>query len=116
MSRVLQNINCPALIINSVEDHIHILFALSRVLALASAVRDLKRASSLWLKGKGKSCEFFSWQAGYGAFSVSKSQVELVKRYIAGQAEKHKKMSFQEEYRDILRSLNISFDERYVWG
>jgi REP element-mobilizing transposase RayT len=100
---------------NSVADHVHVLFNLHRTKALADVVMELKRGSSKWMKTKGSLFAAFQWQGGYGAFSVSQSSVPEVRDYILGQAEHHKKVSFQDEFRAFLRRYEIEFDERYVW-
>ena len=115
MAVVLQNIDCPAILINSVEDHIHILFELSRTAALSKAVEEVKKSSSKWIKTQDVAYSSFAWQAGYGAFAVSESNTAMVRHYIADQRAHHRKKSFQEEYRAFLERHNIAFDERYVW-
>jgi len=115
LTTVLKNLNCPVLRINSVADHMHILFALHRTIALSKAVEDIKKSSSKWLKTQSDALLTFSWQAGYGAFSVSHSNLPAVKRYIDGQAEHHQRMSFQDEFRQFLNKHQIDFDEQYLW-
>lgn len=78
-------------------------------------VEEVKRGSSLWLKSKGPDLHNFAWQNGYGIFSIGHSQVEKLKKYIAGQEEHHRKVSFQDELRQFLRRYQIEFDERYIW-
>lgn len=78
-------------------------------------VKEVKRGSSLWLKTRSSALDDFAWQNGYGIFSVGFSQVEAVKNYIAGQEEHHRKVAFQDEFRELLRRYEIEFDERYVW-
>jgi putative transposase len=114
---VLQNFNCPAVLINSVEDHVHILLELARTVAIASVVEEVKTTSSKWLKRQPAQNDLrsFAWQAGYGAFSVSQSAVQDVRDYIANQREHHRQRSFQEEYRLFLEKHKIAFDEQYVW-
>lgn len=112
---ILQDQECAAVEIGSVPDHLHLLFVLSKNKALADVVREVKRGTSRWLKSKGPQFAAFEWQAGYGAFSVSQSAVEKVRRYIRDQAEHHRKVSFQDELRAFLRRHGIEFDERYVW-
>ncbi|MCF6312786.1 MAG: IS200/IS605 family transposase [Verrucomicrobiales bacterium] len=112
---VFKNLNSPTLAINSVEDHIHILFMLHRTIPLSKAVEDIKKSSSKWLKTQSPALTTFSWQTGYGAFSVSESNVDAVKRYIANQADHHRKVSFQDELRSFLTKHHITFDERYLW-
>jgi REP element-mobilizing transposase RayT len=115
MATVLQNIGCTPVLINSVEDHVHILFDLARTVTVSSAVEDVKKASSKWLKTRGTALGGFSWQAGYGAFAVSESNVAAVRDYIANQQEHHRTKTFQEEYRAFLERHQIAYDERYVW-
>lgn len=115
MSVVLKNARCPALLINSVEDHVHILFELHRTVALATAVEEVKKSSSRWIKTQPNIPASFAWQAGYGGFAVSASNVDVVRHYIANQREHHKKMTFQDEFRELLRRHQMEFDERYVW-
>ena len=115
MATVLKNLGCPALLINSVEDHVHLLFDLGRTVAISTAVEEVKKTSSKWIKAKGTSFSRFAWQAGYGAFAVSESNVAEVRAYIANQEEHHRKRSFQEEYRSFLDRHGIDYDERYVW-
>jgi REP element-mobilizing transposase RayT len=92
------------------ENHLHLLFALPATCSLAQAVQKLKGSSSRWM-GDG-----FSWQEGYGAFSVSPSQVEVVKEYIQNQEEHHRKRDFEQEFVALLRNCGIAYDERYVFG
>jgi len=106
---------CPVLVVNSVEDHIHILFLLHRTVALSKVVEDVKKSSAKWLKTQSDDYSQFAWQAGYGAFSVSESNVPVVKQYIADQEQHHRKKSFQDELRSFLRKHHIEFDERYLW-
>lgn len=115
MATVLKNLNCPSVLINSVEDHAHILFKLGRTVTLAKAVEEVKKSSSKWIKPKSAMLGKFSWQAGYGAFSVSESNVEAVADYIRQQEEHHRVKTFQEEFREFLSKNKIDYDERYVW-
>jgi len=115
MATVLQNLGCAPVLINSVEDHVHILFELARTVSVSQAVEDVKKSSSKWIKTQGNEFAGFAWQAGYGAFAVSESNVPTVRDYIAGQQEHHRRKSFQEEYRAFLERHGVAFDERYVW-
>jgi putative transposase len=115
LAAVLKDIGCPVVLINSVEDHVHILFALSRTTSLSTAVEHLKKTSSKWVKTQGPDVAGFAWQAGYGAFSVSESNVVSVRRYIAGQREHHHIRTFEDEFRALLERHGVAFDERYVW-
>ena len=109
------NIACQVIIVGGTADHIHILCKLSRNVSIAKMVGEIKRESSKWIKTKGNMLNKFSWQNGYGAFSVGKSEVENVKSYIIHQEEHHRKKNFQDEYRLFLKKYEIEYDERYVW-
>lgn len=110
---LFRNIECPVLQIGGVEDHVHILFRLSRTITLAQVVEKTKSSTSKWLKTKGY--HDFAWQAGYGAFSVSQSQAGHVVAYIQGQEDHHRVLSFQDELRALFTEAGIELDERYVW-
>ncbi len=99
----------------SVADHIHLLVAHPRTVALADLVQVIKTGSTKWLKSKAPGSQDFHWQSGYGAFSLSPSHRAALEKYLAGQAQHHRKISFQEEYRRLLKKYGIEFDERYVW-
>ena len=93
----------------------HLLCALSRTCNAAAMVKEVKRGSSLWLKTKSPDLSDFAWQNGYGIFSIGFSQIKSVREYITGQEEHHRKVSFQDEFRQLLHRYEIEFDERYVW-
>jgi putative transposase len=112
---VLNEMGCQSLLVGGVEGHVHLLFALSRTRTPADTLRDLKRSSSAWVKSRDLSLRDFAWQNGYGLFSVGFSQVEQVRRYILGQPEHHRKVSFQDELRSLLKRYRMDYDERYVW-
>ena len=115
IAAILKSCDSPALKIGGTEDHVHILLALSRNYTLAKITEEFKKSSSKWIKTKGPEFCTFSWQNGYGGFSVSQSHVDDVIHYIETQQEHHRKMSFQDEYREFLRRYQIIFDEKYVW-
>jgi REP element-mobilizing transposase RayT len=98
-----------------VEDHVHILCNLSRTVTIAQLVEDSKKTTSKWMKEQGTAHRDFYWQGGYGSFSVSQSNVEQVRTYIANQEEHHRTVSFQDEFRALCRKHGIEIDERYVW-
>lgn len=110
---ILENIACPSIQIGGMPDHLHVLHLLSRTMPLSKVLEEVKRSSSKWRKEQGLAG--FSWQAGYGAFSVSQSQRDMVVRYIRNQPVHHRKLTFQEEYIRFLRRYNVQYDERYVW-
>jgi putative transposase len=112
---ILSNLDCQPVIVGGVEDHAHLLCALGRTCEAAAMVKEVKRGSSLWLKTRSADLRDFSWQNGYGIFSIGYSQIESARDYIAGQEEHHRKISFQDEFRSLLKRYAIEFDERYVW-
>ena len=101
--------------VGGVADHVHIVTTLPRTLSQAEFIEQIKKTSSKWLKALDARYRGFFWQRGYGVFSVSPSQLEIVLQYIDGQQEHHRSRTFQEEYRELLRKHGIDFDERYVW-
>ena len=115
MATVLKNLGCHANLINSVEDHAHLLFELARTVTVSQVVEDVKKSSSKWIKTQAGISAGFAWQGGYGVFSVSQSNVEAVGAYIASQREYHRTQSFQDELRALFARHEIAFDERYVW-
>ncbi len=115
MATVLKNTGCAPILINSVADHVHILFELARTVSVSQAVEEVKKSSSKWIKTQGTEFASFAWQAGYGAFAVSKSNVPAVRNYIARQQEHHRRKSFQDEYRAFLQRHGVAYDEQYVW-
>ena len=104
-----------ALAINGMSDHIHVLAKLRADKAVSDVLRDLKANSSGWIHEVFPEQKDFSWQNGYGAFTVSASQVEKVKEYIANQEKHHRKIgSFRDEFTKLLRANEIEFDEKYL--
>jgi REP element-mobilizing transposase RayT len=110
-----KQLECTSLLVGGIEDHVHILARLGRTISQAEWVKEIKRVSHGWLEMQGRAYAEFQWQGGYAGFSVSQSQLERVKAYIARQEEHHRKLSFQEELRALLRKHHLEFDERYVW-
>jgi hypothetical protein len=116
MATILRDeVDSPALLINGVEDHVHALVRLSRKHAVMKVVQEAKVATSKWLKLQPSVGDDFAWQTGYGAFSVSASLVDPVTAYIAAQAEHHRRMSYQDEFRELCRRHEVDLDERYAW-
>jgi putative transposase len=100
--------------IGGVEDHIHLLLVLRATHCLADVVREIKKASSRWVHEKVGN-QKFAWQEGYGGFTVSRSHVAGVRKYIAGQVEHHRRHSFEDEYLSLVKKHGIEFDERFLW-
>ena len=102
---------CRCLIAGGHREHVHLLVLKSATLLTGELVKEIKRPSSIWLKTEGLSD--FNWQSGYGAFSVSYSNIESVKKYILNQARNHNTKTWEQEYREFLEKNGIEFDERY---
>jgi REP element-mobilizing transposase RayT len=101
--------------VNSLRDHVHVLYGQSRTVAVAEVVQAIKGSSSRWINSTASPQTNFHWQRGYGVFSVGASEKRRIINYIADQREHHRSRSFQDEYRQLLKDYEISFDERYVW-
>jgi len=112
---IAKKLNCPPILIGGISDHVHILIQLGRSVSQADLVKELKRGSNLWIQERFPHIAKFAWQAGYGAFSVSTSNLEAVRTYIENQPEHHAKVSFQDEFRAFLEKHGVAFDERYMW-
>ena len=97
-------------------DHVHLVVSLGKQEAVADTVRDIKSNSSRWIHETFANLRGFAWQTGYGAFSVSLSNVDDVKRYISNQQEHHRVRTFKEEFIAFLKRHNIEYDERYIWS
>ncbi len=122
LGTISKNLQCPPILIGGVEDHVHILARLARTTTQADWIKELKRASTLWIREQplpapppSVSLKEFAWQAGYACFSVSVSQLEAVRLYVAHQEEHHRKIPFQDELRKMLQKHGESWDEKYVW-
>ena len=105
-----------ALEIGGVADHVHLLLSIPASMALSKAVQLIKGGSSHWMKETFPNVAGFAWQDGYGAFTVSQSQLEAVREYIRNQEEHHRTKSFAEEYRAFLERHQVEFDERFLLG
>ena len=112
---ICRNLNCPVIKINGVEDHIHVLLSLSRNIAISKLIAEIKSNSSRWIKTKDRKFREFSWQGGYGAFSVSRPQINGAIKYIEKQKEHHKTQIFKEEFLTMLKMGQIQYDEKYLW-
>ncbi len=114
MVGILDNLQSPSLQTGGVADHVHSLFLLHRTISQADLIEEVKKSSSKWMKAEG-GVRGFTWQTGYGAFSIGESQADTVIRYIQKQEEHHRKVSFQDEFRKFLARYKVPYDERYVW-
>lgn len=115
IAAIHRNMACPLLKIGGTENHLHILCRLERIVTVSKLLEEVKKSSSKWIKGKDERLADFAWQAGYGVFSIGMSNVEALGNYIARQKTHHREVSFQDEYRALLKKYRVEWDENYVW-
>ena len=115
MATVARNLSCEAYRVGGVEDHVHCAIRLSRTVAIADLVEELKTASSKWLKKQSPQLKQFSWQRGYACFSVGPADLDALCDYIDNQETHHRRRTFQEELRAFLKKYGVKFDEAFVW-
>jgi REP element-mobilizing transposase RayT len=113
---VARNHKMKALMIGGVADHVHLLLSLPSTLAIANAIQVIKGESSKWVHDTFPQHHAFSWQEGYGAFSIGISQKDVTVAYIQNQKEHHRTRTFQEEFLSFLAKHGIEYDPRYIWG
>jgi len=114
ISGIIKNKNCKLYRINGIEDHIHIMSDLHPSICLADYIKEIKVASSLWMKENGKFPAFDGWLDGYGAFTYSVREKDMIINYIKNQKEHHRSESFHDEYKRLLIENGIEFDEKYL--
>ncbi len=115
LATVARNADCECYRVGGVADHVHLAVRQSRTVTVAKLVEVLKTSSSKWLKSQSPDLTGFSWQRGYGVFSVGPANLDDLRLYIDNQEEHHRTRTFQEEYRNFLTKYGIEYDERYVW-
>ena len=115
LATICRELGAELVHVGGVADHVHIVTTLPRTLSQADLVEQIKKVSSKWIKTLDARYRVFFWQRGYGAFSVSPSQLEALLQYIEAQQEHNRTRTFQEEYRELLHRHGVDFDERYVW-
>ncbi|QEG37550.1 IS200/IS605 family transposase [Bythopirellula goksoeyrii] len=115
LATTCQTLKCPSHAIGCFDDHIHIACSLARTISVSDLIQELKQDSSKWIKAKGAQYREFSWQNGYGAFSIGQSQLPDLRNYVNNQREHHRRQTFQEEFRCICEKYLVPIDERYVW-
>lgn len=115
ISGIIKEKEQKPIIVNGVEDHVHLFIGMKPVICLADLMRDIKNNSSKFINDKKYIKGRFSWQKGYGAFSYSHSQLDSVYQYILNQEEHHHKKTFKEEYLGLLHKFEIEHDEKYVF-
>jgi putative transposase len=99
-----------------IEDHIHLLAGIFKQQTISDALRVIKTNSSVWIHETIPTKRDFAWQTGYGAFTVSASNLDQVRQYIGNQREHHRQMTFQEEFVRFLKLHDVAYDERYIWN
>ena len=115
LATICRDLGAELVRVGGVADHVHIVTTLPRTVSQAEFIEQMKKTSSKWIKALDARYRGFFWQRGYGAFSVSLSQLDTVLDYVKAQQQHHRTRIFQEEYRELLRKHGIDFDERYVW-
>lgn len=115
ISGIIQNNGHKILQINGMPDHVHILFGMRPTQSLSDLMKEVKQDSSKWINNRNFVNGRFSWQAGYGAFSYSKSQLPGVIRYVQDQKGHHRSLTFHEEYVKLLEMFDVEFDSRYIF-
>lgn len=113
---IIKNKKCVLYRINGVEDHIHICVDLHPTISLSDLIKDIKVGSSIWMKGNEKFPDFEGWADGYGAFTHSVREKDVIINYIKNQKEHHKKENFYDEYKRLLIENGIEFNEKYLLG
>jgi len=116
LAEIVRDLRCQCYRVGGVEDHVHLAVRLKSTLDLAKLIEKLKCESSKWIKPLSPELSSFSWQRGYGAFSISPHYRKRLIEYIDNQEEHHRHVSFQDEFRKFLKKYEIPYDERYVGG
>ena len=115
MTEVLKSMDCPPIAVGVVEDHAHSGLLLSRSRSIGAVVRDLKVATSKWLREGGGQLAEFSWQNGYSAFSADYRALHRLEFYIRNQRQHHARSSYESELLCLLQENGIAYDERFLW-
>ncbi len=115
MGRVSSGLGCTPILVGGVRDHVHVLARLSRTVTIAAWIRELKKTSNQMIREHGGVMKDFAWQAGYGVFAVERHGLQEARGYIEAQEEHHRQLSFQDEFRSLLREHGLEWDEQYVW-
>ena len=115
LSHQVSEIGCFSKLSGGWIDHVHIVCGLCRTVTIAQLVEHVKTETSRWAKKVPNGSKEFTWQAGYGAFSVSQSNLDRVVAYVEQQEKHHRKRTYQDEFRELCRKHNLEIDERYVW-
>ncbi len=112
---ICRKLGCKTYCVGGTDNHVHIACTLPRTLTVSKLMEEVKKSSSVWIKNKGDMYRTFAWQAGYGAFSLGKSQLPQVIKYIENQSEHHRSRNFREEFIELLERYGIEHDNQYLW-
>jgi len=112
---VSRELDCPPLQVGGVTDHVHLLARSGREISQSEFVKEIKRVSSRWLKSQGAAFKDFEWQGGYAVFSVSPSNLDRVRDYVADQERHHRRFDYQSELRTLLRRHGLEWSEKFLW-
>src|SRR4029077_4193056 len=115
LAKICQSLGCFVFKIGGVEDHVHLFTTLPRTLTQSSFIEEIKISSSKWIKGKHPDLKIFSWQRGFGIFSICPTHIDALIHDIATQAEHHKDVDFKTKFCNLLKKNNLSFNEEYLW-
>ena len=115
LSGIIKGLKHKSIIVNGFTDHLHILIGLNPSVSISETVYTVKRSSSLFINENKLLPGHFSWQEGYGAFSYSKSDLDVIYNYIMNQEQHHQKKSFREEYMSLLEKNDIDYDPRFLF-
>ncbi len=115
ITAVIQNNKHKMICINGVQDHLYLLIGFHTTQSISDLMYDAKSSSSQWINDNHLTKSKFTWQEGYGVFSYSKSQLPVVIRYIMNQKEHHKKRTFLDEYKEMLKKSEIDFEDRFIF-
>ena len=116
MAGTAKNLDSHCLAAGGTTNHVHLLISQSKNMALSRLMEEIKKSSSKWIKTKETALRTFGCQDGYGAFTIGQSQVEALQHYIAGQKERHKKLTFEQELVALLNKYGVQYDERCLWS
>ena len=112
---IIANLDSRCIAVNGTENHVHTAISLGKTMALSNLVRELKKGLTSWLKRQEAVSRDFSWQDGYGGFSVGRSELPAVCRYIAAQKEHHRRVTYDEEFVALLDEHGVDYDAPYLW-
>ena len=115
MGGILNEYGHKPILINGVEDHVHLFFGLNPKISLSDTVKEIKRRTTVFINDEGFHRQRFRWQYGYGAFSYSQTHIEKVYNYIANQETHHARKSFKKEYTDFLKEYEVEYQEKYLF-